>query len=63
LGVELDPLIRQRRPGDVEVEAQLFKPIAVVCLASNRSVQAETVDVGAQSLAHLGLAWRRTPES
>lgn len=58
-----DPVIRQRRPGDVDVEAQLFKPIAVVGLASNRSVQAETVDVGAQSWAHCGLAWLRTPES
>ena len=56
-----DPVIRQRRPGDVA--AQLFKPISVVCLASNRGVQAETVDVGAQSWAHCGLAWHRTPES
>jgi hypothetical protein len=56
-----DPVIRQRRPGDVA--AKLFKPISVVCLASNRGVQAETVDVGAQSWAHYGLAWHRTPES
>ena len=49
-GVALDPLVRQRRPRDVA--AQLLQPLAVVCLDPHRGVQTETVDVGAQRLAH-----------
>jgi hypothetical protein len=45
-GVELHPLVGQRRPGDVA--AQLFQPLAVVSFDPHRGVQAEPVDVGAQ---------------
>jgi hypothetical protein len=53
-GVELHPLVRQRRPGDGA--AQLFQPLAVMGLDSHRGVQAEAVDVGAQGLARRSLA-------
>jgi hypothetical protein len=59
-GVELDPLVRQRRPRDVA--AQLLQPLAVVRLDPHRGVQAETVDVGAQRLARGGLARHRAAE-
>jgi hypothetical protein len=52
--VELHPLVRQCRPGDGA--AQLFQPLAVVRLDPHGSVQAESVDVGAQGLARRSLA-------
>jgi hypothetical protein len=58
--VELHPLVRQRRPGDVA--AQLFQPLAVMCADPHRGVQAEPVDVGAQGLARCGLARHRAPQ-
>jgi len=44
-GVELHPLVGQRRPGDVA--GQLLQPLAVVCFDLHGGMQAETVDVGA----------------
>jgi len=55
-GVELHPLVGQRRPGDIA--AQLLQPLAVVRFHSHRSVQAEPVDVGA-SKATSGSPWRQ----
>jgi hypothetical protein len=44
------------------VAAKLFQPLAIVCFDPHRSVQAETVDVGAQGLARRGLAWHRASQ-
>ena len=59
-GVELNPFVRQSRPGDVA--AQLLQPPGVVCLDPDRSMQAEAVDVGAERLTRCGLARHHAPE-
>ena len=56
-GVDLHPLVGQRRPGDVA--AQLFQPLAVVRFDPDCGVQTEPVDVGTQRLARFGLARHR----
>jgi hypothetical protein len=58
-GVDLNPFVRQSRPGDVA--APLFQPPAVVCLDPDRSMQAEAVDVGALGLMRCGLARHHAP--
>jgi hypothetical protein len=59
-GVELDPLVRQRRPHDVA--AQLLQPLAVMGFDPHRRVQTEPVDVGAQGLARRGLPRHRATQ-
>jgi hypothetical protein len=53
-GVEMYPLVGQRRP--VDVTAQMFDPLAVVRLDPHGSVEAESVDVGAQGLPRCAAA-------
>ena len=59
-GVELNPLVRQRRPGDGA--AKLLQPPAVVGFDPHGGVQAEAVDVSAQGLARRGLARHCAPQ-
>ena len=58
--VEPNPLVGQRRPGDVA--AQLFQPLAVMGFDPHRGVQAEAIDVGTQGRARCGLARCRAPQ-